>query len=269
VWHTASLGLDVWLSAIAYGAKQVVLMTTDEEAPDYLIALKQQMAVGTKILHELGYSGNHLQIAHINQAKTLDTLLSTLNTAQVTAPKEVARFAVANEKRSTLEAAVDHLALHAPAKPEVIDLKGLSASPFGAISVNKDTCTLCLSCVSACPASALLDNPERPQLRLIEKNCVQCGLCVKTCPEDAITLVPQLLLTSQRREPRVLNDVPPYECIRCGKPFGTVKAIEAMLGKLAGHSMFKGEALERLKMCGDCRVIDLYSNPKETKITDI
>ena len=32
-----------------------------------------------------------------------------------------------------------------------------------------------------------------------------------------------------------------------------------MLGKLAGHAMFQGEALERLKMCSDCRVIDLYS----------
>ena len=42
-----------------------------------------------------------------------------------------------------------------------------------------------------------------------------------------------------------------------------------MLGKLAGHSMFQGEALERLKMCGDCRVIDIYSSPNETKITDL
>jgi hypothetical protein len=42
-----------------------------------------------------------------------------------------------------------------------------------------------------------------------------------------------------------------------------------MLGKLAGHSMFQGEALERLKMCGDCRVIDIYSNPAEARITDL
>jgi hypothetical protein len=58
-------------------------------------------------------------------------------------------------------------------------------------------------------------------------------------------------------------------CVRCSKPFGTLKAIEAMLGKLAGHSMFQGEALERLKMCGDCRVIDLYSASNEVKITDL
>jgi len=128
---------------------------------------------------------------------------------------------------------------------------------------------LCLSCVSACPASALQDNAERPQLRFIEKNCVQCGLCATTCPENAIELQPRLLLTEQRRQPRVINEAEPYRCIRCQKPFGTLKGIEAMLGKLTGHSMFQGQALERLKMCGDCRVVDLYTNPNETKISDL
>jgi hypothetical protein len=33
--------------------------------------------------------------------------------------------------------------------------------------------------------------------------------------------------------------------------------------------MFQGAALERLKMCGDCRVIDLYSDTNESKITDL
>ena len=90
-----------------------------------------------------------------------------------------------------------------------------------------------------------------------------------TCPEDAITLVPRLLIGPARKESRVLNEMPPYSCVRCNKPFGTLKAIEGMLGKLSGHAMFQGAALERLKMCGDCRVIDLYSAQNETKITDI
>jgi len=128
---------------------------------------------------------------------------------------------------------------------------------------------MCLSCVSACPASALQDNVLLPQLRFIEKNCVQCGLCATTCPEDAIELAPRLATGPQRKEARVLNEMQPYACIRCGKPFGTLKAIEAMLGKLAGHSMFQGAALERLKMCADCRVIDIYSASDEVKITNI
>jgi hypothetical protein len=42
-----------------------------------------------------------------------------------------------------------------------------------------------------------------------------------------------------------------------------------MLGRLAGHSMFQGAAIERLKMCADCRVIDMYSADNERKITDV
>jgi ferredoxin len=43
-------------------------------------------------------------------------------------------------------------------------------------------CTLCLSCVSACPTGALLDDPDRPALKFVEDACVQCGLCKATCP---------------------------------------------------------------------------------------
>ena len=184
-------------------------------------------------------------------------------------PLSPARFAVAQEKRSTLDMALDHLITHAPnTLPEAIALPANGAL-FGSLVIDKNACTLCLSCVSACPASALQDNPDKPQLKFIEKNCVQCGLCASTCPEDAITLQPRLLLTPQRREARVLNESQPYQCIRCSKPFGTLKAIESMLGKLAGHAMFQGAAADRLKMCGDCRVIDLYSAENELKITDI
>nr|MCU0966827.1 hypothetical protein [Burkholderiaceae bacterium] len=60
-----------------------------------------------------------------------------------------------------------------------------------------------------------------------------------------------------------------YRCVKCGKPFGTLLAIENMLSKLSGHSAFQGAAAERLKMCSDCRVIDMYSDPNEVRITDL
>jgi ferredoxin len=267
VWHTASIGLDVWLAAIAFGAAKIAVLTTGEEAPQYLDALRDQMEVAQAILNGLGYSGGtHLALLRANHLTDLDQELRLLaeTRANVLPP---ARFAVAQEKRATLELALDHLVEHAPTRPDAISLPG--ASPFGTIEVNKDKCTMCLSCVSACPASALQDNALLPQLRFIEKNCVQCGLCATTCPEDAIELAPRFATGPQRKEARVLNEMQPYACIRCGKPFGTLKAIEAMLGKLAGHSMFQGAALERLKMCADCRVIDIYSASDEVKISDI
>ncbi len=275
LWHTASVGIDLWLSAIALGARQVAVLVTDEEAPDYLTGLTAQMKVAQTIVTGLGYNGVHFHLIQSSGAlnaqslAALDASLQAIGKAKAAGPAVAARFAVAQEKRSTLDMALDHLMTQAPATlPEAIELPALG-SPFGSLTVNKDSCTLCLSCVSACPASALQDNPELPQLKFIEKNCVQCGLCVSTCPEDAITLQPRLLLTPLRKEARVLNETQPYACIRCAKPFGTLKAIESMLGKLSGHAMFQGAAADRLKMCGDCRVIDIYSAENEIKITDI
>lgn len=272
LWHTASLGLDVWLSAIAFGASQIVVLATAEEAPQYLDALQAQMDVAQAILHGLGYTGTHLQLLRASGPTDLDTGLQALTRTRQKTPAAPARFAVMAEKRGTLDLALDHLIAHAPlaasARPEALLLPA-PASPFGSVTVDKDRCTLCLSCVSACPAGALQDNPQAPQLRFVEKNCVQCGLCVGTCPERAITLQPRLLLTEARQQPRVLHETQPYACVRCGKPFGTLLAIEAMLGRLAGHSMFQGAALERLKMCGDCRVIDIFSADNETRISNL
>ncbi len=277
LWHTASLGLEVWLTAVAYGAHQVLVLCTNEEAPQYLDGLEAQMAVAQSLLAGLGYEGVHFQVLRAKNAMDLEGSLQANGAAKLQAkwkkqvPAVLAKYAVAPEKRSTLELALDHLSEHAPAVLQTSNsaIALPAASPLGALKVNADKCTLCLSCVSACPASALQDNPDLPQLRFIEKNCVQCGLCATTCPEDAIELVPRFLRTPERKQAQVLNQSQPYGCVKCGKPFGTLKAIEAMLGKLAGHSMFQGAALERLKMCGDCRVIDIYSNADEAKIANI
>jgi ferredoxin len=269
LWHTASVGLDLWLSAVAFGATQIAVLLTDEEAPAYLESLESQMQVAQALLNGLGYAGSHFHLLRAPSVTDLDASLQSISRARPNVPAHSARFAVAQEKRSTLDMALDHFITQATAAlPESFALPA-AASPFGSLVLNKDACTLCLSCVSACPASALQDNPDHPQLKFIEKNCVQCGLCASTCPEDAITLQPRLLLTPQRKAARVLNESLPYQCVRCSKPFGTLKAIESMLGKLAGHAMFQGAAADRLKMCGDCRVIDIYSAENEIKITDI
>jgi len=275
LWHTASLGLDVWLAALAYGAAQVLVLHTAEEAPQYAEGLQAQMQQAQTMLQGLGYAKSGLssvQLLRATQVTELDAELQRLTTGaqRLRSTVPAATFAVTAEKRSTLSLVIDHLLEHAPVlqtstAPEALVLPKEGAL-FGSVDVNKDSCTLCMSCVSACPANALQDNQQSPQLRFVEKNCVQCGLCVSTCPENALSLVPRLLLTPQRKEVRVLNETQPYGCVRCGKPFGTLKGIEAMMGKLAGHSMFQGAALERLKMCGDCRVIDIYSAGDEQKI---
>ena len=273
LWHTASLGIEVWLSAVAYGARQIMVLLTEEEAPQYKTMLGEQTALAQALLSGLGYRGVHFEIIVAAHPQDLDAELQRLAGRQAAVPQGpgvAARHAIQPDKRSTLELALDHLLAHAPAlqaspRPEAIALPA-AGSPLGTIAVNAERCTLCMSCVGACPAAALQDNPQQPELKFIEKNCVQCGLCAKTCPEQAITLTPRLLLMPERTQARRLHHSPPYACVRCGKPFGTLKAIEAMLGRLSGHSMFQGAALERLKMCGDCRVVDIFTADNEVRI---
>ncbi len=267
LWHGASTGIELWLAAVAQGASHVAVLATGEEAPQYREALQQQMQVAQAVLEGLGYAGQHFSLLQSRGPADLDQDLQLLARQSGAVPPQRARFAAAADKRVTLDLALDHLVEQAPARPASIALP--AGAPLGAVTVDADKCTLCMSCVGACPSSALLDNPELPQLRFIEKNCVQCGLCAGTCPEKAIVLQPRLLPSPERKQPRVLNQAQPWSCIRCGKPFGTGKAIENMLARLAGHAMFQGAALERLKMCGDCRVIDLYSATDEVKITDV
>jgi ferredoxin len=270
LWHTASVGLEVWLTALAQGASQVWVLMTGAEAPQYREAVRAQMAVAQAIMTGLGFSGQHLALIEVRDARDLPALDAALSALPAQTVAKAASFGVQADKRAALEFALDHLMQHAPMAAVAGAAVALpAASPLGTVAVNADACTLCLSCVSACPAGALQDNPDRPQLRFIEKNCVQCGLCVTTCPENALTLQPRLLLGPERTRARVINEAQPYQCVRCAKPFGTLKGIEAMLGKLSGHAMFRGDALERLKMCGDCRVVDIHTNPNETRITDL
>lgn len=129
-------------------------------------------------------------------------------------------------------------------------------APYGAVEVNTDSCTLCLSCVSLCPSGALIDNPDMPQLNFQEDACLQCGMCQTICPETAITLVPQLDLSDAALGQRVLNEEEPFACVECGALFGVKSTIERVMDKLVGvNPMFASTDQARLmQMCDDCRV---------------
>jgi ferredoxin len=271
LWHTASVGLDLWLTAIAQGASQVWVLLTDEEAPQYRQALAEQMAIGQAILAGLGFAGTHLRTLDARDARDLAALDAALRSPAAQGVARPAAITAQADKRATLELAIDALVAAASQRPDVIELPA-AGSPYGSLQVDVERCTLCLSCVGACPEAALADNPNQPQLRFIEKNCVQCGLCVKTCPEDALALVPRLWLADEgraRKQLRVINEAEPFLCIGCGKPFGTLRGVEAMVAKIGHHPAFAGSNADRLKMCGDCRVNAMFSNPNEQRITDL
>ena len=265
-WHVASIGLDLMLPAIAYGASQLVVLSAGAEDREYLAALRAQMQVGEAILAGLGRPGRHFAVIEAHDADSLARAFASLEPAPECAPP--AAFAPSDDKRTSIEFAVDHLAKLAPSPVAEIALP--QGAAWGEVSVDRDKCTMCMACVGACPESALMDGVDRPMLKFVERNCVQCGLCEATCPEDAIALSPRLLLGAPAREARLLNETQPFRCIRCDKPFGTRQMIEAMLGRLASHGMFsRPEALRRLQMCGDCRVVDMMSSKDEVSVLDL
>ena len=197
-FHVASVGIDFLLGALAFGASQVRVLATGREADGYLAALRQQMGFAQTIISALGYKGEHFGLIEAGEALALEGALWNLAVAHPV--EKAATFNLSPEKRTSLEFAFEHIAKQAPAPQAEIALS--AGAPYGTLTVNKETCTLCKACIGACPESALLDSPEALRLRFIERNCVQCGLCVNTCPEDAIRLVPRLLLTAQAKEDR-------------------------------------------------------------------
>ena len=135
-----------------------------------------------------------------------------------------------------------------------------AGAPYGAVLVNTEACTLCMSCSSLCPNGALVDNPDKPQLRFQEDACLQCGICETICPENAITLQPQFNPSDAALALTVLNEEEPFACIECGALFGVKSTIEKISAKLAGkHSMFMDSGAGRLiQMCDNCRIQAQY-----------
>ena len=264
VHDIASIGPDLLLAALCYGAAHVSVLQVAEMPDAYAANLHRQIALVHSLLEGFGHAGTHCSLIDASAAWQGD--LINLPASPMALPP--ASFNLFAEKRRSLQFCIEHLQEHSAQAIEEIALP--AGSPFGTLSIDANRCTLCMACVGACPAKALQDNPESPQLRFIENNCVQCGICVDTCPESALTNQPRLLLTPIAKQPRVLNEAQPFHCVRCSAPFGTKAMVDSMLKRLSGHSLFADEAaLRRLQMCGDCRVVDMMENRKEMTVEDL
>ena len=249
--EVTQIGLECIAAAFAYGAAAVRVLLRAKPHHDPA-GLYQTIALADAILAGLGLEGARLATIETDDPFELgDGLRAMKPGAPVPRP---ASFQPAGGRRDLLRLAVRELHRAAGAASETIALP--TGAPFGAVEV-ADGCTLCLSCVSACPTGALSDDPDRPLLRFTEDACVQCGLCKATCPEKVITLVPRLVFAGATAG-RVLREEEPFHCIRCGRPFGVKSTVDRILAKLEGkHWMYQSapQRLDLIKMCEDCRVV--------------
>ena len=254
VEEVASVGMDLSLAALAYGAELVALLV-DETAPAGAVReLEQQSQWAQKLLAGLG-----IDPASISLIRPGDSL-PEINLGQV---RQRAEYSMPDNKRQAIYQAVDHLYREIDQSRELVSLP--VGAPFGSATIDDQACTLCLACVSACPGRALQDgsNRELPGVFFIESNCLQCGACTQTCPEQAISILPRFIFDREtRNRQRMLHEDTPFACISCGKPFAPTSVIHKINSQLEGHHMFQTErALDRLKMCEDCRVADIVQDP--------
>jgi ferredoxin len=261
------LGLETWAAALSWGATAVRALARARPRHD-MAGLHRTLDLANRLAEALGYGTDPCGLIETDDPDEL--ALALARTGDGPGPARPATFLAVGGKRSLLVSAVSELHRAAPAPVDYVPLP--TGSPFGSVAVDADGCTLCLSCVGACPTGALSAGEDRPALYFTESACVQCGLCAAICPEKVISLTPQLDFVAWHAPRRVIKEEEPYHCIRCGTPFGTRSTVERIVARLEGrHWMFSGTNAGRLdvvRMCERCRIeavtnegFDPYAGP--------
>ncbi|MEV3819031.1 4Fe-4S binding protein [Aeromonas salmonicida] len=252
VWveESASLGIESWFAALAYGASAVRIALGDD-APESVRALvERELASAAVLLAGAGLSAD--RIALFNPDAEQDKPISC-EPAVALLEKPLK-----GDKRENLFVAFDALWQANQGSREMLAVP--HGAPYGSVELKEADCTLCMGCVAVCPTRALHSVGHTPGLNFIEQDCIQCGMCEKACPEQAIVLAPRLQpVPEARRAVQSLKAEEAACCIRCGKPFAPASMIRRIQQKLAGHSHFQNEAAQRLLMCEECRVKDVFA----------
>ncbi|KXF81788.1 (Fe-S)-binding protein [Enterovibrio coralii] len=255
----ASVGIDTWFSALAFGASRVLLFETSSLHAKTRAVIDTELSAAHAFLTALGLPEDCIVLCRS------DSVTQSANSGHVS--NVCPDIVIAGSKRERLAAALDGLASNRNVEPQVSDVP--VGTPYGRIEINTNDCTLCMGCVAVCPTDALNALGDKPGISFREQDCVQCGLCEKSCPESVITLSPGYNWDADARQTRsIIHQEAAAECISCGKPFAPASMVNMLIEKLRNHSHFQEDAIKRLSMCEDCRVrdivTDLAKNPEKT-----
>jgi ferredoxin len=266
--EVTQVGLESLAAAFLYGAAAVRFLVRARPRHD-IASLYSTIEIAESLLVGLGFGSGRIATIETDDPEALAVALRSIPDMPPTA-RPATFMPMGGDKAAMRRQILRQLHRVAPTPVDLIALP--KGSPFGSVEVQVEGCTLCLSCVSACPTSALQDNNDQPMLRFTEDACIQCGLCQATCPENVISLNPQMNFRTTSASARILKHEQPFCCVRCGKPFGVKSIIERVTAKLAEkHWMYTDarQRLELIKMCDECRVaavseqdLDPYGPPR-------
>ena len=247
-------GLELLLAAIAFGAGRVIVACTPQNPECIRNEVERQVQMADVVLQGLGMPGNTVLLTGRVNGGAEE---ASSNAFLPPVPEELSG---APDGRAGVRRTVQRLYDQSGAKQPGLEMP--EGSPFGAVTVDPASCTLCMACAVACPSGALTAGGDTPRLTFIESRCHQCGLCKDACPEAAIRLLPRILCDPAAVDaPAILREAEPFRCVVCGVPFATQAMIDRMQEKLTGHWMYAGERqLRRLRMCRTCRTRDALTS---------
>ncbi|KJS10134.1 MAG: 4Fe-4S ferredoxin [Hoeflea sp. BRH_c9] len=269
---TSGVGHDLMAAALAAGFRQIVVLGDPHKTEEFGAVAEESQLMETLLAgfgHKTGRVVTLLE-ADPDQVEAALYALPELPEVSRAAPIPL------GGKREVTRAALGVLAAAGKPVSSLVPLSG--SAPYGTVLVDTAACTLCMACVSSCPADALRDTPETTQLRFVEAACVQCGICAATCPESAITLQPRYNLANNVMQPQTLHEDEPACCTSCGKAFAAAGMLRAVERRLQGNWMFDTDERRALiHMCEDCRLESLsrdgadpfaIAHPRRTRTTD-
>lgn len=243
----ASASIEIWLTALADGFAQVIIVPPATLPANTLGALRAQLALAQSLLKVMQRPTESIVMVGNDE---LPPAVPTIGAEPGVNP-------VAHRdnrlRREAIFTAIDTLDARVPSAESSASDALPSGSPFGTVVVDRITCTLCMACVNLCPTDALATGAPGV-LRFTESQCVQCGLCERGCPEKSITLSPRLVPGRAARESsRVLNQDTPHQCPECGAPFISKALLAKSLQIVRTQNVLDEHELTLLNRCPSCR----------------
>ena len=150
--EVTQVGIDLFLTAAAYGAARCLVLLPANKREEAL-AQEGEIATAERVFDGLGYGAGRIAHLHLDDPTAIEEALWSLEKLPAMPDGD---FLPLGRKRTVMRLALE--ALHAAAPNPVDEIAMPQGAPFGNVTVDISGCTLCLSCVGACPANALRDN---------------------------------------------------------------------------------------------------------------
>ncbi|MDR0467364.1 MAG: 4Fe-4S binding protein, partial [Campylobacteraceae bacterium] len=125
---------------------------------------------------------------------------------------------------------------------------------YGVVNIDKDRCTLCLSCVGACNVGALSACEEDFSLRVNSSVCTTCKYCEFACPEKCIEVIRgEIPLNSLWFSASIAAKDEMFECVVCGVPFATKRSVEKIANMIKPFFVNDEVKTKTLYCCAQCK----------------